>query len=231
MEKIVIANFKNYLTDFGTYAISRELSQLKNASSKLWICPNTQFFNCCGDLTKKTGVKVGLQNLPKVYGNVQIEVEDLCEKGISFAIVGHPSVRFVESLADIREKLEIFTSEKFMCVCCLVSSGAGFKDKLTHEMLQIISSKINLDYVMFAYEPEGAVGTGMALDMGEIEKRICFIKEFIKERFKKDVKVLYGGSVDQINARAILSIKCVDGLLVGKNSFDIDTMAHILNWA
>ena len=47
------------------------------------------------------------------------------------------------------------------------------------------------------------------------------IKEIVFSKSKKNVKVLYGGSVNEQNIQEILSINNVDGVLVGGASLKI----------
>ena len=47
------------------------------------------------------------------------------------------------------------------------------------------------------------------------------IKEIVFSKSKKNVKVLYGGSVNEQNIKEILSVNNVDGVLVGGASLKI----------
>ena len=47
------------------------------------------------------------------------------------------------------------------------------------------------------------------------------IKEIVFSKSKKNVKVLYGGSVNEQNIQEILSVNNVDGVLVGGASLKI----------
>ena len=44
------------------------------------------------------------------------------------------------------------------------------------------------------------------------------------------IHVLYGGSVKSSNSKEILSLKAVDGLLVGGSSIDIDEFNKIIKF-
>jgi triosephosphate isomerase len=52
---------------------------------------------------------------------------------------------------------------------------------------------------------------------------MLMIKDYLEQLFKSkasSIKILYGGSVNEINAKDILKIKGVDGVLVGGASLD-----------
>ena len=56
-----------------------------------------------------------------------------------------------------------------------------------------------------------------------------FIKKIISLKSKKNVKVLYGGSVNSKNINEILLVENVDGILVGGASLKIKEFLAIYN--
>ena len=84
---------------------------------------------------------------------------------------------------------------------------------------------IDLDYekLIIAYEPIWAIGTGVSASLKEIEEIHNSLKTFIK------APILYGGSVKLENIKEILSLKNVDGALIGTASWDIDNFLKIID--
>ena len=72
-----------------------------------------------------------------------------------------------------------------------------------------------------AYEPIWSIGTGKIPLQSEIREMHKNIKEIVFSKSKKNVKVLYGGSVNKQNIQDILSVNIVDGVLVGGASLKI----------
>jgi triosephosphate isomerase len=71
--------------------------------------------------------------------------------------------------------------------------------------------------IVLAYEPVWAIGTGVSSSPEQTKE----VFEWLRTRLAKDVKdsakirILYGGSATAKNAQDYLSIRLVDGLLVG----------------
>jgi triosephosphate isomerase (TIM) len=80
------------------------------------------------------------------------------------------------------------------------------------------------DKVIVAYEPVWAIGTGKTASPEHAEK----IAIFIKTRFNIG-KVLYGGSVNIVNAKGFLAQRNIDGLLVGGESLIPEHFNTIIN--
>ena len=89
------------------------------------------------------------------------------------------------------------------------------------DQLELIDS--NQDELIFAYEPIWAIGTGLIPEISDIQQAI----DCIRDRFKKSIKVLYGGSVNSKNAADISNKTDIDGLLVGGASLNPKEFAKI----
>jgi triosephosphate isomerase len=98
------------------------------------------------------------------------------------------------------------------------------------EMMQYISAQyegIDTEYenLIIAYEPVWAIGTGLTPtieDVAEIHKEL-------KEKSK--APLLYGGSVKVNNAKELLSIENVDGVLVGSAAINSDDFCQMIEYA
>ena len=78
--------------------------------------------------------------------------------------------------------------------------------------------------VIIAFEPPGSIGTGVVPTADEIKKT----HEEIGTAAPNTI-ILYGGSVDSKNAREILAIENVGGVLVGGASLDPEKFMEIVN--
>ena len=87
--------------------------------------------------------------------------------------------------------------------------------------------------VIVAYEPVWAIGTGNIPKIDDISFIHKFIKTYVSENHpflkEKDIMVLYGGSVNSINASEILNATYVDGVLIGGASLDSKEFTKICN--
>jgi len=71
------------------------------------------------------------------------------------------------------------------------------------------------DNLIVAYEPVWAIGTGRTAAADDIQRTHAHLR-----RRAGDIALLYGGSVKSGNAREIMSLAEVDGVLVGGASLD-----------
>ena len=55
-----------------------------------------------------------------------------------------------------------------------------------------------------------------------------FIKSFVKKKFGVKVKVLYGGSVKPKNVKKLMTMRNIDGALVGGASLDVETFSKLI---
>ena len=96
---------------------------------------------------------------------------------------------------------------------------------------QILSKQIKLgldkiknkNKVIIAYEPVWSIGTGLIPKSNELFNTINFIK-----KKNKNLKVLYGGSVNPKNIYELKSIDNIDGFLVGGASQDSKKFIDII---
>ena len=159
---------------------------------------------------------------------------------VKYALVGHSERRHVfhERNTEIRNKVQAAFRNGIIPVLC-VGETAGERtngetndvifDQLTGGLSNITSDEA--DKLVLAYEPVWAIGTGNSATATDVERVVKAIRSHIKHLFGADaaekVRVLYGGSVNVDNATAYLSVKGVDGLLVGGASLDVHAFASI----
>ena len=85
-----------------------------------------------------------------------------------------------------------------------------------------------LETVVVAYEPVWAIGVGaMAAPLDHIAAMHDGIRGWLAGRGASSARVLYGGSVDEMNAEPIANIADVDGLFVGRAALDPKTFVRI----
>ena len=83
--------------------------------------------------------------------------------------------------------------------------------------------------VIIAYEPVWAIGTNDIPNLNEIIKTIHYIKELVFESYNQNIKVLYGGSINEKNILDLNKIKELDGFLIGSASINPNQFIEIIN--
>ena len=76
---------------------------------------------------------------------------------------------------------------------------------------------VNIDNIIFAYEPVWSIGTGKIPSNIELSENLKCIKSIIRSKYKrsKNINILYGGSVNPQNISDLKKIINLDGFLIG----------------
>ena len=83
--------------------------------------------------------------------------------------------------------------------------------------------------IIIAYEPGYSIGTNLIPTNKEIEEVINLIKNNIFRKYNVNIRVLYGGSIDEKNIEELNKIKEIDGYLIGKSSVSSSKIIEIMN--
>jgi triosephosphate isomerase len=84
------------------------------------------------------------------------------------------------------------------------------------------------DRLVIAYEPAWAIGEGArAADAGWVGRVHAAIRERLRSTATPPIPIIYGGSVDPVEAPALLAQPGVDGLFVGRKALDPAVFAAI----
>ncbi|MFA6257074.1 MAG: triose-phosphate isomerase [Candidatus Paceibacterota bacterium] len=247
-KKIIIANWKmNPLT-------------LKDAE-KLWsgvmknitgtkktdviICPPFIYLERLKKLSRK--ISLGAQNaFPGDIGAFTGEVssEMLYGLGVRYVILGHSERRARgETNENVNKKVKSALSAGLRPILCV---GENIRDE-EHGYFNIVKealegslqgvSKNSIGKLIVAYEPVWAISStpgrkdATPADSNEMS---IFIKKVLTDKFGKDaaqVKILYGGSVNDRDAEEFLLHGGVDGFLIGRASLTAEKFVNIIKIA
>lgn len=163
-----------------------------------------------------------------------------------YVIVGHSERRlyFNESLETVRDKVTAAIRNDISPILCVGETQTEHRQHETRQVLhdQITSALNNLtsediENVVIAYEPVWAISTfgGILAKPDEVKKQMDFIRKQIKdlygEKTSQNVRVLYGGSVDDQTVSGYLAIEGCDGVLVGGASLNYHKFSGIVDAA
>lgn len=147
---------------------------------------------------------------------------------VSSVIVGHAERRAAgETDEFIRKKVAAVLNEKMTPILCIGESirnqdGAHYvfvKAQLIAALRDVPAAKI--PQVVIAYEPVWAIGSDRPMQARDMHEMAIFIRKTLVEMHGTvgmNVKILYGGAIDETNAVLMLRDGDVDGLLVGRAS-------------
>lgn len=210
------------------------LSKLKNKD--VIYCPPSIYSKMFID----RGLQVGLQNVyAKDFGSYTGEISAYQAKsmGITYTIIGHSERRlyFNEDDKLINEKV-INAKDHLKIILCVGETEEERQNKETLEIIkkQLLADLLNvqdLNNIIIAYEPKWAIGAKQMPSNLEIAKVVNYIKSLIKENYKTDIEVLYGGSVNASDILRLEEIACIDGYLVGNSSINYSEFSKIIEVA
>ena len=150
----------------------------------------------------------------------EISAQMLSEFNCSHGLVGHSERRLAwnESDALVAAKARRLEAAGISPVICVGESkdarDGGDAESIVAE--QVLASTEGLvSPPVIAYEPIWAIGSGEAATSEIAEAMHRVIKAALTVRFDSPVAVLYGGSVNDTNAREFTTCESIDGLLVG----------------
>ena len=86
--------------------------------------------------------------------------------------------------------------------------------------------------LIIAYEPIWAIGTGIAIKPEDGEKIHKFIYDYIRSNYSIDeLRVIYGGSVTELNIKELMAQPHINGVLVGGASLDPFVFFNIVKFS
>lgn len=226
-KKLIIANWKlNPLTLKDAQALAAAVD--RQPKNKVVLCPPTIF------LSQIDYSSLGAQDCfwaEKGAYTGQTSPAQLKDLKIQYSIIGHSEKRAVgDTDAMINAKVQALLGSGITPVLCVGFGTSVEQDDL--EVTDVLKGQLDIDLknadaskVIVAYEPVWAIGTGNNATPEHAEK----IAIFIKTKYQIP-KVLYGGSVNSVNAEGFLKQTNVAGLLVGGTSLIAKDFNQIINY-
>ena len=240
--KIIIANWKmNFLLKNGKQFVKKILINKKIFKNKLIICPPTSIIYEISKQLKNNSIGLGAQDCHfEKFGAFTGNVSPLMLKdiGCKYVILGHSERRIYhfESNLIIKKKLLNAIEHNLKVILCIGEDSKTKKknktlDFLAKQIKETVPTKNLANKIIIAYEPIWSIGSGVTPNINDISNIHKFIKDkLIKiNRFYRNTKILYGGSVNNKNAKKFLKINEIDGLLVGGASTKLNKLISILS--
>lgn len=176
-------------------------------------------------------VLIGVQNAYPAQNGAytgEIALEQLEEFGIKTILIGHSERRHVlgESQEQVAAKFRFFAEKGFAIIYC-VGEPIEIREQGTEALTRYVDAQfvgIDCDYkdLILAYEPVWAIGTGLTPTSDQIVAMHAAL------RAKTHAPLLYGGSVKVDNARTIMALENVDGVLVGSASLSANDFCEMI---
>ena len=230
-------------------------SNLSNSMSQnlnVLAFPPFLFLNPLNDILKSKNSKLslGAQNCFYENGGAftgEISALMLSQNNIKYVIIGHSERRTIFGETDelLSNKIKSALDNNLIPIFCIGETLEQRQNGKTNEVLfnqiNIGLSKILqysqsnsqsiLSNIIIAYEPVWAIGTGLSATNEQIDETHNFINTEINNLLGFVLPILYGGSLNENNAKEILEINNVSGGLIGGASLKSASFNKILDIA
>jgi triosephosphate isomerase len=193
-------------------------------------------------LASRTDIAVGAQNIwteDKGAFTGETSAPMVKDAGARYVLVGHSERRhlFGETDEETAKKCAAAARNGLTPILCvgelLEQREANTTNDVVLRQLRAGLSQLSKEVVAsmaIAYEPVWAIGTGKTAtpdDASAVHAVIRGELETIVADAAASVPILYGGSVNAGNAKALLAAEGVNGLLVGGASLDVESWISI----
>ena len=245
--KIVIGNWKMNMTREETKSLLTVIKEsVKTKTTDIAFAVPYTSIDIATQVLKDTNIKVASQNVhqePRGAYTGEISVEMLKELGVKYCLVAHSERRKYSFETDeiANKKIKILLENNINPVVCV---GETLEEREKGEHLDLIRTQVkkaladidtmHVEDVIIAYEPLWAIGTGVTATCEQAEEICSFIRYIVAEIYgvsiSNNIRILYGGSVNESNAKDLFEMENIDGALVGGASLK-PTIAEVINAA
>ena len=222
-------------------AIAKSVSPIRK--TEIVICPPFLYLTNLKKFSKK--ISLGAQD---AFGRDvgpftgEISPEMLYNIGVRYVILGHSERRAMgESNTDVNQKIKYSLSSRLVPIVCI---GESTRDD-EHEYFDVVKTQIKeclkgisknlISQIIIAYEPVWSLSsTPNRHDATSLNSRemAIFIRKTLSDISSPDiagnVRIIYGGSVNERNVLDFMENGGVDGVLPGKASLDAKKFIEII---
>jgi len=229
--KLIVSNLKMNLTLDEVKLYIEKLNEIECKKNQLIVCPSYPYLSYFNGKNYILGSQnVASEKMGAFTGEVSIE--QLVSLGIRYVIIGHSERRIYlkEDHDLIRKKLSLCFNYDVVPIFCV---GERLDEKtqriqVLKEQIDSVLNGLELKNMVIAYEPVWSIGTGLTPIEKEIQDILHFLKEYMKDNYSIECKVLYGGSVNLKNIQSLNQLEEIDGYLIGGASLKIEELKKIV---
>ena len=159
--------------------------------------------------------------------------------GVRYVLIGHSERReYHNETKDILiQKIQMAYQYGIHVIYCVGEpyeqrQQQTHKDYITEQCSILNNNLIDEHHLTIAYEPIWAIGSGQSATADQANDMHQHIRHLLKQQFMTDdacnIPILYGGSVNGINAKDFFAMPYVNGALVGGASLKSEEFSHII---
>jgi len=248
VKPLIAANWKMHKTVSESVYFAKQLSaEFAEVNDRdIIIAPSYTALYPVAEELKKSPVHLSAQNMhwdEKGAFTGEVSAGMLVDAGCHYVILGHSERRtlFGEKDSDINKKIKTALKFGLKPIFCI---GETLDERSSQKTFEVIERQIrkglnnilsdDIRRIVIAYEPIWAIGTGKTATDEQAEEAHRYIREMIADLFGEnagaDIRIIYGGSVNQENIGGFMNQPNINGALVGGASLDFESFANIINF-
>lgn len=155
----------------------------------------------------------------------EINGKSLQSLNVKYCLVGHSERRIhnKETNESLINKLNNCKKYDIIPLYCI-----GEKNNVSelNEQIDLYLNNVNIEKAHIIYEPVKNIGSN-EINIEEIKNNINYITSYIKEKYNREVHLIYGGGVKLKNIEQLKNIKEIDGLILSRDALDIKNLDKI----
>lgn len=227
IKKLIAGNWKMNGSLTGAERLVRGIGDVPDGVEVL-VCPPFPYLDMLKQLCDDQGILLGAQDCSaheKGAYTGEVSAKMLKDLGCSYVILGHSERRqhHKESNVLIKSKIGAAHDAGLVVILCVGETEDQRemnqeKTVVGQQLAECMPAGCNAKNTVVAYEPVWAIGTGKTASAGDAEDMHSYIRELVPA----GTRILYGGSMKPDNADSLLSMKNIDGGLIGGASLKAD---------
>ncbi len=246
MRKPIIAgNWKMNKTAAEAKALIEELKPLvARARAEVVVCVPFTDLEVVGEALAGSKIHLGAQNVAwadKGAFTGEISAAMLKELGVEYVIIGHSERRqyFGETDESVNKRIKQALANDLKPIVCV---GETLTEREKNRTKRVLKKQVvgalegieDLSDVVIAYEPVWAIGTGKTATKEDANLTIGYIRRVVSQLYGKEVaktlRIQYGGSMNPGNAKELMSMRNIDGGLIGGASLKAEDFSKVVNY-
>lgn len=171
----------------------------------------------------------------------EVTADSVKDAGIDCVIIGHSERREQgDTETIVVQKVQNAMKNDLKIVLCIGEKDRDEGVKYLKVIENQITSVFNVvdkkkhENIIIAYEPVWAINNknNLSIDAHSLHSMVIYIRKILLEKYgevvSKNINILYGGSITPENAQDILWNGEVQGLLIGRASWEVDSLVKII---
>jgi triosephosphate isomerase len=249
MTPLIAGNWKMNMTRGEAHALAdgilRGLPQTLEGADVAVFPPFTAISEVVATISD-SDITVGGQNVyPEDKGAFtgEISAPMLLDAGATRVLAGHSERRHVlgEDDSFVNRKMKAAFAHDMLPTLCV---GETLDEREAGRMEEVVERQVRagLDGIgaerapglTLAYEPVWAIGTGLTASPEQAGEAHAFIRGLLVDLFGaagSSIRILYGGSAKPQNARELLAVPEIGGLLIGGAALTADSFCRMVQAA